>query len=71
MSRDIVERLRETVEAGRTGIIHMGDLLEAANEIGKLRTAARLALTRLGELNRDDEAGIRMVLANALPSGER
>ena len=31
-----------------------------------LREAATLALKRLGELNRDDEAGIRMVLANAL-----
>lgn len=44
----------------------------------RLREAAKLALQRLGELNRDDEAGVRMVLANAIdaalsqpPVGER
>lgn len=31
-----------------------------------LLEACRLALKRLGELNRDDEAGIRIVLANAI-----
>lgn len=35
-----------------------------------LLTAANLALARLGELNRDDEAGIRMVLANAIAKAE-
>lgn len=39
---------------------------DAADELGQLRTAAKLAFTRLCELNRDDESGIRMVLANAL-----
>lgn len=33
---------------------------------GNLEVAARLALKRLTELNRDDEDGIRIVLANAL-----
>ena len=36
----------------------------------QLRTAAKLALTRLGELNRDDEAGIRMVLSVAIEQPE-
>lgn len=36
---------------------------EAAQEMFE---ALRLALKRLGELNRDDEAGIRVVLANAI-----
>lgn len=39
-----------------------------AVEIDRLREATTLALRRLGELNRDDEAGIRMVLANAIES---
>lgn len=30
----------------------------------------RLVLKRLGELNRDDEAGMRMVLANAIAKAE-
>lgn len=60
---DIVSMLREDATPGTYG--HA--LREAAAaEIERLRAAASLALRRLGELNRDDESGIRMVLANAL-----
>lgn len=39
---------------------------ETLEQYDDMLTALTLALKRLGELNRDDEAGIRIVLANAI-----
>lgn len=72
-----IERLKESLLEASNRLSAFGDVIGAARAIQameepshianiRLQEAVTLALKRLDKLNRDDEAGIRLVLANAI-----